>query len=144
MKKTLLILSCLAIIGCSNDDKAKETTAASLIGNWQLTAQYGSDGGSNSGWVPVQMGYAMKFNENGTFTSQKYAECTEGTYTVSGNKLKLDYGCEGFTTGAESPAGIFVEEVSFENGSLILNPTYATCDEGCWVKFERTGEFVVY
>ena len=143
MKKTFLILSCLALISCSNDEKVSQTNAT-LIGNWQLIATYNSDGGSNNGWTTVQLGYAMKFNENGTFTSQKYAECTEGTYTISGNNLTLDYNCEGFTAGIESPAGTFVENMTFENGKLILNPMYMNCDEGCGLKFEKTGEFVIH
>jgi hypothetical protein len=144
MKKTLFILSCLGMfISCSDDEKANQNNAK-LTGNWQLIAQYGSDGGSNNGWTPVQLGYSMKFNEDGTFTSQKYAECTEGTYAIAGDRLTLDYGCDGFSAGIESPAGTFVENVTFENGTMILNPVYMNCDEGCGLKFEKTGEFVIH
>lgn len=49
----------------------------------------------------------------------------------------MNFGCEGFTTGIESPQGTFIEQMYFENGHLILKPTYLNCIEGCSWKFDK-------
>ena len=97
----------------------------------------GSDGGSNPQWTTVANGYTYTFSDDGTFSSTRFTECTTGTYEVSSNSITLDYGCAGFGTGIENPAGTFVENYSFESENIILTPSYMNCIEGCGYRFEK-------
>jgi len=136
----ILILSMLlSFTNCNSDNGAKEQDN-SIIGIWKLIETYGSDGGSNPLWTPVDNGYTYTFHENGSFTSDRFSECSEGNYSISGNTLTLDYGCDGFTAGIEIPEGIFVEKYIFKNENMILSPSYMNCDEGCEYKFKKIGQ----
>ena len=136
MKNLILIFSILIIfINCANDDTNKQEN--SIIGTWKLIETYGSDGGSNPQWSTITNGYSYTFNQSGNFTSNRFSECSEGKYSISGDDLILDYGCNGFTTSIENPEGTFIEKFIFERGNLILTPTYLTCIEGCGYKFQK-------
>ena len=126
----------LSFTNCSKDDGAKDQDN-SIIGTWELIEAYGSDGGSNPQWASVDNGYKYTFNENGSFTSNRFLECFEGNYSISEISLTLDYGCSNFDTGIETPAGTFVEKYSFEGTNIILTPTYLGCIEGCKYKFQK-------
>lgn len=52
--------------------------------------------------------------------------------------LSLDYDCDNFTTGIESPQGTFIENFKIENGFILLSPTYMNCIERCEYKFQKT------
>jgi len=136
MKPIILILSMLlSFTSCSDDDtKSQEEN---FLGTWKLIETYGSDGGSNPQWTIVDNGYTYTFSNDGTFSSTRFTECTTGTYDVSNNTITLDYSCVGFDTGVENPPGTFVENYNFENGNIILTPTYMNCIEGCGYKFEK-------
>ncbi|AUS07068.1 hypothetical protein [Pseudotamlana carrageenivorans] len=136
MKLTILILCIFLSLTSCSDDEAK-SQENNFLGTWKLIETYGSDGGSNSQWTSVDNGYTYTFNNNGTFSSTRFTECTTGTYGVSSNSITLVYGCEGFDTGIENPAGTFVENYVFEDENIILTPTYMNCDEGCSYKFEK-------
>ena len=136
MKKLIFILTTLiSLSSCDRNDPI--TQENSIYGTWKLVEIYGSDGGSNPKWTSVTIVYTYTFNENGSFTSSRFSECTSGTYTIENDKLILNFGCEGFTTGIESPQGTFIEQMRFENGNLILKPTYLNCIEGCGWKFDK-------
>jgi len=136
MKNLILIFSILiSLTSCNSDDTNKQEST--VIGNWKLIETYGSDGGNNPQWNSVANGYTYTFNQNGSFTSNRFSECSEGNYSILANNLTLDYGCSNFDTGIETPAGTFVEKLVFENENLILTPTYLACIEGCAFKFEK-------
>lgn len=136
MKTIILIFSMLfSLFSCNGTDTIEQEN--SIYGTWTLIEIYGSDGGSNPQWTSVTIVYTYTFNENGSFTSSRFSECTSGTYSIENDKLILNFGCEGFTTGIESPPGTFIEQMYFENGHLILKPTYLNCIEGCGWKFDK-------
>lgn len=136
MKPIILILSMLlSFTSCSDDDTKSQEE--SFLGTWKLIETYGSDGGSNPQWTIVDNSYTYTFSNDGTFSSTRFTECTTGTYDVSNNTITLDYSCVGFDTGVENPSGTFVENYNFENGNIILTPTYMNCIEGCGYKFEK-------
>ncbi len=136
MKKLIFILTTLiSLSSCDRNDPIIQEN--SIYGTWKLIEIYGSDGGSNPKWTSATIVYTYTFNENGSFTSNRFSECTSGTYSLENDKLILNFGCEGFTTGIESPKGTFIEQMYFENDNLILYPTYLDCDEGCGWKFDK-------
>ncbi|KFF07193.1 DUF5640 domain-containing protein [Flavobacterium reichenbachii] len=125
MKQLLLTLTVLFVLtGCSNDDKNLDTN--NIIGTWKLHK--------------TQNGYTYTFNTDGTFKSSRFTKCLTGKYTVSSDKLTLDYDCEGFTTQIETPSGTFIENFKLEKGYMYLSPTYLTCDEGCSYKFKKISD----
>jgi len=133
MKKLIFILTTLiSLSSCTIDD-----TDDSIIGTWVLKNIYTNPGVGAGSWTPVDNGYQYTFYSNGDFTSTRFSECTNGTYSIENDKLILDFGCEGFTTGIEIPKGTFIEQMNFENGFLILKPTYLLCIEGCGWKFDK-------
>lgn len=136
MKNLILIFSMLiTFVNCANDDINKQED--SIIGAWKLMETYIGDGGSNPKWTTVTDGYIYTFNSDGSFTSNRFSECSKGVYSLLADNLTLDYECDGFTTGIETPEGTFIEKFIFEKESLILTPTYLTCIEGCDYKFKK-------
>lgn len=136
MKNMFLILSIFFFTtGCSEEETTQQENA--IYGTWKLIEIYQSDGDSNPQWTTVDSGYTYTFNKDGTFSSTRFTECTSGTYEVSSNSIILDYSCNGFDTGIESPPGTFIESYIFENNYLILTPSYLNCIEGCDYKFEK-------
>lgn len=136
MKSTILILSILLSFTSCNDDDTKPQEI-NILGTWKLIETYGSYGGSNPQWTSIDNGYTYTFNNDGTFSSTRFTECTTGTYETSSSSITLVYGCEGFDTGIENPAGTFVENYVFDNEYIILKPSYMNCDEGCSYKFKK-------
>lgn len=139
--KTFLALTAFIFMtGCSNDDSKELEAGTSVVGTWKLVKSYGYDSSiGHSRWYSVKNGYTYTFKSDGTFISNRFSECTSGTYILSENDgtLSLVYDCEGFTTGIEIPQGTFVESFIIENKHLLLSPTYMNCVEGCDYKFKR-------
>jgi len=136
MKSLVLIFSILfSLTSCSEKETNQQKN--SIYGTWQLIEIYQSDGGSNPQWISVDIGYTYIFNNDGTFSSTRFTECTSGTYEISSDSITLDYSCVGFDTGVENPSGTFIESYIFENAYLILTPSYLNCIEGCDYKFEK-------
>ena len=145
MKNLVLILSILfSTVSCNknNNNEDRTTDNSKIIGEWQLVEVYESDGGSINQWNAVDNGYNYIFVSDGVFTSSRFTECTNGTYSVSDTTITLGYSCINFNTGIESPEGTFIENFSFDNDNLILVPSYLNCAEGCGWKFSKvnTGE----
>jgi hypothetical protein len=137
--KNILKLTAILLILTSSFTCEKETTAKSepnnnLFGTWQLIE---TNFGIPNGWNKIENGYTYTFLENGRFTSTRFSECTYGTFTLTETSLTLHFGCAGFSTGIEQPAGIFVENIFWDNGYLLLHPNYMSCDEGCAYKFQK-------
>lgn len=136
MKNMYLILSIFfLIVGCDEEETKQQEN--SIYGTWKLIEIYQSDGGNNPKWTSVNNGYTYTFSNDETFSSTRFTECTTGTYDISNSTIILDYSCAGFDTGVETPPGTFVENYNFENGNIILTPSYLNCIEGCGYKFEK-------
>lgn len=136
MQFGIIIVIILSIIGCNKEDDNTEQEK-SIVGNWQLIEIYSNPGAGSGNWNSVENGYTYSFSANGEFTSTRFSECSTGTYSIESNELSLDFDCDGFTTGIESPEGTFIEQLTFETKDLILKPTYLNCIEGCGWKFKK-------
>lgn len=136
MKNMYLILSVLFLFTGCNEEEAKQQEN-SIYGTWKLIEIYQSDGGSNPQWTIADISYTYTFNNNGTFSSTRFAECASGTHKVTNKSITLNYSCNEFDTGIENPPGTFVENYIFEKNNLILTPSYLNCIEGCGYKFEK-------
>lgn len=101
-------MACTLSISCnkeSNDEK-KDT----LIGKWQLIEEYVYDiNDGTEGWLEVstENSFTIEFNENNTFKSTKFDECNYGEYIYNEIEITMDYGCEDFTIGIETPPETF-------------------------------------
>lgn len=137
MKKIFLsLIAIISFYSCSQNENTEKENL-SLIGSWKLIETYNSDGGSTPSWKSVENGYTYSFKSDGSFTSNRFSECTKGNYTISYNKLTLTFDCAGFNTGIENSPGVFIEELIFDNSSIILKPTYLNSIEGCSFKFKK-------
>ena len=140
MKRMIfLFVLILSFLACSNNDDENNENQ-SIIGTWELVEKYGSSAGGDFQWMPVEDGYYYTFSKNGNFSSNRFSECQTGNYSLTDTQLILDYSCEGFTTGIETPEGTFVENYRLKDNLLFLSPTYLNCDEGCEYKFEKVNE----
>lgn len=137
--KTFLALTAFIFMtGCSNNDNNNSNRAkASVVGTWKLVEVYGLNG-TGGHWDSVEDGFTYTFKTDGTFISNRFPECTSGTYVLSENDeaLSLVYDC-GFTMGIENPQGTFTYKYIFSEQHLVLTSTYSTCIEGCDYKFKR-------
>ena len=139
MKNNISILPVFlfVLIACSNSENQEINKLNRIVGTWQLTEIGLGDGRSSSSGTVIENGYKYTFNENGTFSSNRFDQCSEGSYSVSSNHLILDYNCKDFSTGIENPPGTFIEIFAFSEGFMFLSPTYMNCDEGCYNKFKK-------
>ena len=136
MKNLIFFLTIsFSILSCSHNDNLD--TIVTIVGSWKLFEIYSNSGGGTGQWSQIDNGYSYTFFSNGEFSSSRFSECTDGTYSITNNKLTLVFGCTGFTTRVEGPEGTFIEQMTFESGFLILTPTYLTCIEGCAYKFKK-------
>lgn len=134
---TLMFITLLTITSyCTNGGINNQGTDP-FIGTWELVQIHGGNGGGNAQWPETfNDGYSYTFNEDGSFTSNRFPECIEGTYLISEFYLTLNYGCSEFATGFDS-TGVLKEKYRFEDLKMILTPTYLTCIEGCDYIFKK-------
>lgn len=139
MKNNILIFSIIfvSLIACSNEENKDNSYQKNVVGTWQLIEVNIGNGSSASNWTSIENGYEYTFNKDGTFHSNRFEQCLEGKYTLSSNLLTIEYNCNDFSTGIESPDGTFIENFKIENGFMFLSPTYMSCDEGCENKFKK-------
>ncbi len=137
--KNLILILVLIVMSCSSDNNDnKSGTNNRMIGTWRLVETYiGTGDLSTTQWETVENGYTYSFNRDGTFSSSRFSECESGAYEFSEELLTLNFGCDGFTTGIDSPEGTIVENYLLENEFMYLSPTYLSCAEGCSYKFQR-------
>ncbi|GHA51709.1 hypothetical protein GCM10007103_35190 [Salinimicrobium marinum] len=125
---------------CSKNEEISErkdlTFDHSITGNWKLVEAYISSGGPQY-WVDIENGEEFTFLSNGSFESNKFSECTTGDFLVESKELFLNYNCDGFTSGFETPEGAITYRFTFEDNYLILTPTSVVCVEGCSYKYKR-------
>ncbi|WP_445733741.1 hypothetical protein [Mariniflexile sp.] len=137
MKNLILIFNLIIVASsCSQNDENKQI-GNSIYGTWKLIETYNGTGGGTSQWATIDNGYRYTFNTDNTFTSNRFSECSSGTYELTTSNLILTFDCDGFNTGIESPPGTFVENYAFGDSYLFLTPTYLNCDEGCSNKFDK-------
>ena len=107
-----------------------------LIGTWRMVGSYQSDGGPQY-YKDISNGEALMFSGDGTFTSSEYSQCANGTYSVDGSELTLNYNCEAFDKRFPDLNGKFVYSISKESDFLLLSPMSVRCIEGCSAKFKK-------
>ena len=133
----ILIFSMLILLSsCSGDNTDKQETP--IIGTWQLIELWFPYNGLTPEWKAVENGYTYTFKSNSVLTSNRFSECSGVSYSVSEDKLTLNYKCNDFYTGIEETRpSIFIENYTLEGEYLMLIPTYLSCAEGCVYKFKR-------
>ncbi|MTH16500.1 lipocalin family protein [Flavobacterium sp. LC2016-01] len=130
--KKLIVLFVFALfqVSCNSDNEPKVKNTG-IIGTWKLTGHYVSAGGP-SNWIPADDSYTYTFNSDGSFTSTRFPECKAGTYKTDTKTLTLVYGCPGFTTTMEKPAGTFIENYTIEDKQMYFyHVNYMRCIEEC-------------
>lgn len=132
MKKFIYLQVLLfSIISCSKNEP-NPTNSDKIIGKWQFSEFFGGDGGNNPSWSEIPNGYTIEFLENGKFISNRFNECSIGTYSLStNNELLLDYNCTDFQNNYKEKI------MNLTNAELIIRPTDSQCDEGCDYKFKK-------
>ena len=134
-------LMCLPILffglfSCGSDE-TNDIINSELTGAWKLTEAYISAGGPQY-WVDVENGETLIFSENGTFNSDRFTECTTGTFSKEQNELFLKYNCNGFESELENEQGFITYDLTFESDSFIVTPTSGPiCIEGCSYKYRK-------
>ncbi|WP_228235564.1 lipocalin family protein [Allomuricauda sp. M10] len=132
------LLLCLVFNSCDNEDDLKgfDQDAFPIEGTWKLTAAYISAGGPQY-WTDVENGEEIEFQGNGSFSSDRYPECTSGNFSVDEGNLTLEYDCEGFETGTENEEGLITYTLDYGKNTILLTPTSIICIEGCSYKYEK-------
>ncbi|WBL25752.1 lipocalin family protein [Zunongwangia sp. HGR-M22] len=104
-----------------------------IVGSWKLVEIYND----NNQWTPAENTYSYTFNEDGTFISTRFPQCTIGSYSIQDDEIYLDFDC---TTnrmiGIASTSSTIVEELDYEDVNIIFTPAYSDCDQGCRLKFK--------
>tara|TARA_B110000114_G_C14824950_1_gene290247 strand:+ start:26 stop:451 length:426 start_codon:yes stop_codon:yes gene_type:complete len=137
MKNMYLILAVLFLFTGCNEKEAKQQEDTSIYGTWQLTQSFVVDGVSGD-WKDIENGFIITLNKNNTFSSNKFQECSIGTYSINtnNNKITFEYGCSNFTP-CESNSSKCVEVFVLENQLLKFTPEYSSCIEGCGERLKK-------
>ncbi len=105
-----------------------------INGTWQLSESSYSIGDGVQHWQPVNNGYSYTFKADSTFLSNRFEHCDGGTYSITNNRLTLDFNCE----GADK---VYIENFQLKEGALFLSPVSPIiCIEGCSFKFIKSSE----
>lgn len=136
----LVLFLTLVLFNCESNDSIASIN--SINGKWKLFEAYISAGGPQY-LVKIENGEEFefssnaKFTSNGKFTSDKFEDCTEGTFSVKSESLISRYDCDGFQTGVENSNGEITYKISFESGYLVMVPTSVICIEGCSYRYKK-------
>lgn len=136
------LFSCLMALwilaGCSSEsDKPIPASALLLNGSWVEREAFISAGGPQF-WVDVEAGETITFFRDGTFRSDRFSGCAEGTYALAENELLLDYACRDFIPPSANEAGVLSFTLELFENYFILTPTSGPiCIEGCSYKYFR-------
>jgi len=139
MKSKLSILALLLIfIGCDVENEPQNANEELLNGKWKNTEAFISSGGPQY-WVDVDNGEEIQFLSNDTFSSNRYTECTRGTFSIEDSTLTLKYACPGFDPTAANEEGLITFSIAYESNAFLLTPTSGPiCIEGCSYKYQKT------
>jgi len=141
MNRLFLILPILIFSvfnSCDKEDDLKgfDQDAFPIEGTWKLTAAYISAGGPQY-WTDVKDGEVLNFLSNGSFSSDKFEECSTGSYSVEDGNLILEYDCDGFESGTENGEGQITFKIDYGKNAILLTPTSILCIEGCSYKYVK-------
>jgi len=140
MKKMIILLACLSLTACSEDENKVEQEP-SIYGVWQLTEVY-SGPPSGQGWSKVENGYTIEISRNLSFDSGFLSDCKTGTVQINSSEITLKYDCSEITLGVGDPDGTLSYSYSLGT-NLELIPLFVTCFEGCAYRFEKIAEIQI-
>ena len=131
------ITALLFFIACDKTEDEPITPDESLmVGKWKLAEAYISSGGPQY-WVDTENGEEIEFFENGTFSSDRFTECTTGNFSIEEDKLLLEYNCTGFDAESEDEEGFITYRLELFSDYFIITPTSGPiCIEGCSYKYQ--------
>ncbi len=134
----LMILGVLLFTSCNNnDDESTIANESLIIGKWKQTEAYISSGGPQY-WVDSENGEEIEFFEDGTFSSDRFTECSIGIFLTEEEKLILEYNCIEFNTDSENEEGFITYKLELYSDYFILTPTSGPiCIEGCSYKYQN-------
>ncbi|ALJ03719.1 hypothetical protein APS56_00495 [Pseudalgibacter alginicilyticus] len=139
MKYKTYLITALFSIFFACDENMDELIIANetlIAGTWELTEAHISAGGPQY-WIDIENGEEIEFFENGTFTSNRYLECTQGSFSIDENNLSLKYECDDFSSDSENEDGFITYNLKFYSHYFILTRTSgAICIEGCSSKYQ--------
>ncbi|MCL6217879.1 lipocalin family protein [Zunongwangia pacifica] len=136
----LLFCACwlLTLSGCDNEEYGMYEVDR-IVGSWKLVEVYNDNNNGRGVWSPAENVYSYTFNEDGTFSSTRFPQCTGGNYSIYDDEIVLDFDCNNNRTmGISSVSSTFIEEFDYDGNNVIFIPTYPACDKGCKLKFEPT------
>jgi hypothetical protein len=108
-----------------------------ILGKWKQTKAYISSGGPQY-WVDFENGEEIEFFEDGTFSSDRFTECSIGDFLIEEKTLILEYNCNGFSPQLENEEGFITYELEFYSNYFVLTPTSGPiCIEGCSYKYQN-------
>ncbi|MEP5340080.1 MAG: hypothetical protein ABJL44_11770 [Algibacter sp.] len=140
MKKILIfgitLLLVMLFFSCDTKDKIDIPFDNEVIGKWKLFESYISSGGPQY-LVDVENGEEFVFFQDGSFSSDRFSDCTDGDFLIQSENLILKYDCDGVNIGSENSNGEITYNVTFESDFLILIPTSVICIEGCSYRYKR-------
>ncbi|WP_139059081.1 hypothetical protein [Polaribacter reichenbachii] len=135
--KSYLICSLIFFMACNPSDEPISVNETLIAGKWVQTEAYISAGGPQY-WVDVENGNEIIFSENKAFTSNRFAECTEGNFSINEDELLLDYNCAEISAEFENEQGFISYNLEFYGNYFILTPTSGPiCIEGCSYKYQK-------
>lgn len=138
MKNVCYLFSILLLfITCDKtSDKPISANATLIEGIWIQNEAFISEGGPQY-WFDVDNGEEIEFNDDGTFTSNRFTECITGNFSLEENNLFLKYDCDGFETQSENEDGFITYDLELFSNYFILTPTSGSiCIEGCSYKYQ--------
>ncbi|MFD2828093.1 hypothetical protein ACFSYG_16565 [Leeuwenhoekiella polynyae] len=135
--KLSIIALLFMFIGCDTENETQNESEALLNGNWQNTEAFISSGGPQY-WIEIEDGEEIQFLSNGTFSSNRYTECTRGTFSIEDSTLTLKYVCPDFEPTAANEDGLITYSIAYESKTFLLTPTSGPiCTEGCSYKYQK-------
>ena len=87
--------------------------------------------------MEVEDGVEFVFNSDGSFVSDMFTECMDGSFSVESNNLTLRYECDGFDSGIENEKDEVTYNITFESDHFVLMPTSVFCIEGCSYRYKK-------
>lgn len=130
-------LFCIFILIFGFYSCTQDSENSDLNGKWKLSEAYISAGGPQY-WVDVENGEEIEFFESGTFNSDRFNECTTGSFSIEQNELLLEYSCSEFNPISENENGFITYKLEIHSNYFVLTPTSGPiCIEGCSYKYQK-------
>jgi len=113
----------------------QDSVSFNLNGKWKLSEAFISAGGPQY-WIDVENGEEIEFFENGIFNSDRFIECTTGSFSIEQNVLLLKYSCSEFNPISENESGLITYKLELHSNYFVLTPTSGPiCIEGCSYRY---------